>query len=165
MGRSVEDDDAADGAPGVHVLVGLGDLVELYSLVTSSSSSSCPAWYIRSRSGASWRGSAAADGLQAVATARPGEEEAYVRVLGGAETADWSADTVSAVRELHPEGVDGVVDLVSRDPGGFSATAGLARPGGAAVTTLGAAREGAGGRPPDGRRALGRRSGTPAARR
>ena len=87
---------------------------------------------------------AAAEGLRVVATATPGEEEAHVRALGAAETVDWSTDTAAAMRELHPAGVDGVIDLVSRDPGSFSAIAGLARPGGAAVTTLGAARDGAG---------------------
>ena len=59
-----------------------------------------------------------------VATARPGEEEAHVRALGAAETVDWSKDTAAAVRELHPDGVDGVIDLVSRDPGSFSITVG-----------------------------------------
>jgi NADPH:quinone reductase len=87
---------------------------------------------------------AAADGLRVVATARPGEEEAHVRASGAVEAVDWSQDTVAAVRTLHADGVDGVVDLISRDPSSFSVVAGLARPGGAAVTTLGAARDGAG---------------------
>ena len=79
-----------------------------------------------------------------IATARPGEDQSHVRSLGAAETVDWSAGTEAAVRELHPEGVDGVIDLVSLDPASFSAVAGLAREGGAAVTTLSAARDGAG---------------------
>jgi NAD(P)-dependent dehydrogenase (short-subunit alcohol dehydrogenase family) len=61
---------------------------------------------------------AAADGLRVVATARPGEEETHVCALGATETVDWSEDDVAAVRGLHPDGVDGVVDLVSRDPAG-----------------------------------------------
>ena len=79
-----------------------------------------------------------------VATARPGQEEAHVRAFGARETVDWSKDTDAAVRELYPDGVDGVIDLVSRDPSSFSEVAELARPGGAVVTTLGAARDGAG---------------------
>lgn len=53
-------------------------------------------------------------GAHVVATARPGEEEEYVRALGADEVIDWSAgDTGTAVRERHAEGVEAVLDLVS----------------------------------------------------
>jgi NADPH:quinone reductase-like Zn-dependent oxidoreductase len=63
-------------------------------------------------------------GASVVATARPGEEAAHVRELGAAEFVDWSAgDLPAAVRGLHPDGVDGIVDLVTRDRDAFTALA------------------------------------------
>lgn len=87
---------------------------------------------------------AAASGIHVVATARPGEESEHVLSLGASHTVDWSKDTIAEVRATYPDGVDGVVDLISRDPATFSRIAELARPGGTAVTTLSAARDGAG---------------------
>jgi NADPH2:quinone reductase len=58
---------------------------------------------------------AAARGLRIIATARPGESEAYIRALGADEVVDWTSDVASAVRALRPDGVDGLVDLVRRD--------------------------------------------------
>ncbi len=55
-------------------------------------------------------------GAVPVATARPGEEEAHVRQLGASSTLDWSTnDLPVAVRALYPEGITGVIDLVTRD--------------------------------------------------
>lgn len=83
---------------------------------------------------------AVARGLEVIATARPGEEDKHVRDLGAAATVDWSAGGVpAAVRSLRPDGVDGVIDLVSRDSASFLTMAGTATPAGTAVTTLGAA--------------------------
>jgi NADPH2:quinone reductase len=45
----------------------------------------------------------------------------------------------ATVRRRWPDGVDGVVDLISRDARSFTAMAGLATPTGRAVSTLGAA--------------------------
>lgn len=80
-------------------------------------------------------------GLVVVASARPGAEEEHVRALGATETVDWSlGDAPAAVRAMRPRGVDGVVDLVSRDPEAFRVVAMAAASTGTAVTTLGAAR-------------------------
>ncbi|MGW0193925.1 NADP-dependent oxidoreductase [Nonomuraea sp. NPDC003201] len=87
---------------------------------------------------------AASAGLRVVATARPGAEEQHVRALGATDTVDWSGDVAADVRKRFLDGVGGVVDLVSRDPGIFRVMADLVRPGGVAVSTLGAAREGIG---------------------
>ena len=82
---------------------------------------------------------AAARGLHVIATARPGEQEEYVRALGAAATVDRPSDDVpAAVRRLQPDGVDGVIDLVSRGDA-FAAIAAIASPQGTAVTTLSAA--------------------------
>ena len=63
----------------------------------------------------------------------------HVRELGAAETVDRSSDDVpAAVRRLRPDGVDGVIDLVSRGAA-FAAIAAIASPLGTAVTTLSAA--------------------------
>jgi NADPH2:quinone reductase len=79
-------------------------------------------------------------GLEVIATARPGPEEEHVRRLGAGTTVDWAAGGVpDAVRAIRPDGVDGVIDLISRDATAFAAMAGVARPAGAAVSTLGAA--------------------------
>ncbi len=83
---------------------------------------------------------ARAQGLRVIATARAGAEARHVRDLGAEETIDWSNGNLSvAVRSLRPDGVEGVIDLVSRNTQSFTEIAGNARPGGKAVTTLSAA--------------------------
>ncbi|WP_420710964.1 zinc-binding dehydrogenase, partial [Streptomyces sp. NRRL S-118] len=59
---------------------------------------------------------AAAHGVHVIAAA-PGEDHDYARTLGAAEAIDYrTGDAAQAVRAAHPEGVDGVLDLVdSRD--------------------------------------------------
>ena len=82
---------------------------------------------------------AAQRGATVVATAHPGDEEAFVRSLGAAETVDYgSINTVDALRERYPDGIAGVIDLVDRGED-FAAMAGLVRDGGRVATTLGAA--------------------------
>lgn len=85
---------------------------------------------------------AVAAGHEVIATARPGDEERHVRRLGATRVVDWSAgDVVERVRAIRPEGVDGVIDLISRTPEAFTVIARSAANAGVAVTTLGAARD------------------------
>jgi NADPH:quinone reductase-like Zn-dependent oxidoreductase len=84
---------------------------------------------------------AKARGAFVIASARPGGEEEHVRGLGADEVVDWSEGAVgAAVRGLHPDGVDALIDIVTGDPAGL---AGLAvevlKPGGKVATTLNAA--------------------------
>jgi len=81
---------------------------------------------------------AARDGAHVVASARPGDED-LLRGLGAAEAIDYTHDLAGQARERHPDGVDAVIDLVSRDHDAFGAIAGLARPGGRAVSAVGGA--------------------------
>lgn len=83
---------------------------------------------------------AAARGAHVIASIRPGDE-GFVNDLGAAETVDYTTDLAAIVRERHPDGVDGVIDLVNRDPGAFAALAALAREGGRAASSVGAAGE------------------------
>ena len=58
-----------------------------------------------------------------------------MREYGATETIDHTAVALpDAVRKLHPDGIDAVLDLVS-DAAGFAALASLVRSGGSAVTT------------------------------
>lgn len=80
---------------------------------------------------------AAAAGLTVIATARPGQEDDYVRSLGAAHTVDYTGDVVAAVRDIAPDGVDQALHLA-----GDAAVIGQAlRPGGVVATTLGATAE------------------------
>jgi NADPH:quinone reductase-like Zn-dependent oxidoreductase len=82
---------------------------------------------------------AAHHGAVVVATARPGDEEAYVRSLGAHETVDYgTGDAVAALRSRFPDGIDVLIDLVSRDEA-FAAIATLVKSGGRIASTLGAA--------------------------
>lgn len=47
---------------------------------------------------------AAETGATVIATARPGEEERYVRGLGAAHTVDWTGDLTAAVSSVAPDG-------------------------------------------------------------
>jgi NADPH:quinone reductase-like Zn-dependent oxidoreductase len=84
---------------------------------------------------------AKARGAHVIASARPGAEEEHVRALGADEVVDWSAGDVGAqVRELHPEGIDALIDLVTGDPNAFAALAtAVLTADGKAATTLSAA--------------------------
>jgi NADPH:quinone reductase-like Zn-dependent oxidoreductase len=59
---------------------------------------------------------AAARGAQVIATAK-GADEARVRSLGAAETVDYTqVDVIAAVRELYPDGVPMLFDIVNDKP-------------------------------------------------
>ena len=78
-------------------------------------------------------------GATVVATARAGDEEAFVRGLGASETVDYSTgDVAEQIRARYPDGIDALIDLVNRDEAA-SALAALVRDGGRLATTLGTA--------------------------
>ena len=52
---------------------------------------------------------AAAAGATVIGTARPGQEEEYVRSLGAAHTVDYTGDIAAAVQAIAPQGVDKVL--------------------------------------------------------
>jgi NADPH:quinone reductase-like Zn-dependent oxidoreductase len=82
---------------------------------------------------------AAQRGATVIATARPGDEEAFVRGLGASDAIDYSAgDVAGAIRTRYPDGVAALIDLVDRDDA-FGPMAALVRDGGRIATTLGAA--------------------------
>jgi NADPH:quinone reductase-like Zn-dependent oxidoreductase len=76
-----------------------------------------------------------------IATARPGAEERYMRLLGVNETIDWtSGDLTTEVRNRHENGIDGFIDLVNDDPVRFADLAlGVLNSAGRGVSTLRAA--------------------------
>jgi NADPH:quinone reductase len=84
---------------------------------------------------------AAAKGLRVLATAGAADAE-RMRRLGAAETFDHhqQGDLSAQIRKTHPEGVDGIIDLVS-DPTAFAALASLVRKGGPMLSTIGSADE------------------------
>jgi NADPH:quinone reductase-like Zn-dependent oxidoreductase len=80
---------------------------------------------------------AAQRGATVVATAKTGDEEAFVWGLGAAETVDYSAgDVAGQIRARYPAGIDALIDLVDRDEAA-SAMAALVRDGGRLATTMG----------------------------
>jgi len=81
---------------------------------------------------------AAAAGANVIAPALP-EDYEYLRGLGVGELIDRNADVATAVREVHPDGVDAVLDVVSPTP-----DASLLNEGGRLASPLGAAGEGPG---------------------
>jgi NADPH:quinone reductase-like Zn-dependent oxidoreductase len=81
---------------------------------------------------------AATAGATVVAPALP-EDHEYLRGLGVSEFVDRDADIPRAVRELHPDGVDALLDVVSPSP-----DASLLKEGGRLASPLGAAGEGPG---------------------
>ena len=63
-------------------------------------------------------------GVHVIASARPGAEEAHVRALGADEAVDWSDGELAArVRDEHPGGVQGLIDVVTATPESFAALA------------------------------------------
>jgi NADPH2:quinone reductase len=86
---------------------------------------------------------AARAGATVIAPGLP-EDEAYLRGLGVSEVLERNADVAAAVRERHPDGVDGLIDLVSFAPEGFDAHAAALKEDGRGSTPLGAAGEGPG---------------------
>jgi NADPH:quinone reductase-like Zn-dependent oxidoreductase len=82
---------------------------------------------------------AAQRGARVIATAKPGEDDAFVRTLGATDTIDYTQSGLGdTVRRLVPEGLAGLIDGVSRAEA-FMPLAALVRNGGRAATTLGAA--------------------------
>ena len=81
---------------------------------------------------------AAAAGATVGAPGLP-EDEAYLRGLGASEVVDRKADVAAAVRELHPDGVDALLDVVSQTPDDS-----LLADGGRLASTIGAAGDGPG---------------------
>ena len=69
------------------------------------------------------------------------EDEEHLRALGVDECLDRDTDVAVAVRERHPEGVDGIVDLVSYGPGAYDTAL---KAGGRVASPNGAAGEGPG---------------------
>jgi NADPH:quinone reductase-like Zn-dependent oxidoreductase len=82
---------------------------------------------------------AAQRGARVIATAIPGEDDAFVRSLGASETIDYRQSGLGdTVRRLAPDGLSALIDAVSRGEA-FMALARLLSQGGRASTTLGAA--------------------------
>ncbi|HEY0167399.1 MAG TPA: NADP-dependent oxidoreductase [Jatrophihabitans sp.] len=80
---------------------------------------------------------AVAAGATVIATARPGQEDEYVRSLGAAHTVDYTGDLAAAVRGLAPEGVDKAL----HSAGDAATIAQVMRAGGTVASTLGATPE------------------------
>jgi NADPH:quinone reductase len=76
---------------------------------------------------------AASVGAHVIAPALP-EDEDYLRELGADELVPREGDVAAAVRESHADGVDAILDVVSREP-----DASLLKAGGRLASTLGAA--------------------------
>jgi NADPH2:quinone reductase len=78
---------------------------------------------------------AAQRGATVVATARPGDEDTFVRALGASATVDYSTGGVAeAIRALYPDGVTALIDTVNRGEA-FAPMAALVRSGGRVATT------------------------------
>lgn len=80
----------------------------------------------------------AAAGANVIAPGLPDDHE-YLRGLGVSELVDRNADVATAIRELNPDGVDALLDVVSQTP-----DASLLKDGGRLASPLGAAGEGPG---------------------
>ena len=75
---------------------------------------------------------AVAAGVRVIATARPGEEESFVRDMGAQQTVDWAGDLDAAMTTVAPDGVDAVLHLAG-DPHRLVT---LLAPGGCLASTL-----------------------------
>jgi NADPH:quinone reductase len=83
----------------------------------------------------------AARGAHVIASGLP-EDEAYLRGLGATEVVDQRGDVVDELRARHPEGIDGLIDLVHYKPAFLEHAALLRRGGRVASTHRGADPEG-----------------------
>jgi NADPH2:quinone reductase len=72
------------------------------------------------------------------------EDEEYLRGLGVTEIVARDGDVAAAVREIHPDGVDAVIDLVSYTPDAFGVYAAALRPDGRASSPLSGVKAGPG---------------------
>jgi NADPH:quinone reductase-like Zn-dependent oxidoreductase len=81
---------------------------------------------------------AARRGAHVLATARSADAS-YIRTLGAAEVLDYTRDDLAAaVRALHPNGIDAVIDVVS-DAAGVERVSQALRPGGVLISAVYAA--------------------------
>lgn len=64
------------------------------------------------------------------------EDEEYLAGLGVRSTVERDGDVAAAVRSLHPDGVDAVIDLVSHTPDAFAVYEAALKPGGRASSPL-----------------------------
>jgi NADPH:quinone reductase-like Zn-dependent oxidoreductase len=85
---------------------------------------------------------AARAGATVIAPGLP-EDGDYLRGLGARAVPD-RADDVAAVRARHPDGIDALVDLVSRSPEALNAYAAVVHDGGRIASSVGAAGDGPG---------------------
>jgi NADPH2:quinone reductase len=86
---------------------------------------------------------AAHAGASIIAPALP-EDAEHLRGLGVSELVDRDGDTVAAVRERRPDGVDALIDVVSYTPDEFNANAAALKAGGRGASSNGAAGDGPG---------------------
>ena len=82
---------------------------------------------------------AAARGAHVIATGLP-EDMDRLSALGASETVDYSSDEAAAVREKHPEGIDGLIVAVPLGDA-FASVAGLVKDGGRIATATGSSGE------------------------
>ena len=82
-------------------------------------------------------------GANVIAPALP-EDEVFLRGVGVSELVERGGDVAAEVLERHPDGLDGLIDVVSYSPDEFNANAAVLKEGGRAATALSAAGEGAG---------------------
>src|SRR3954451_808498 len=83
---------------------------------------------------------AARAGARILAPALP-EDEAFLRDLGVSDILPRDGDVAAAVRDLVPDGVDALIDLVNYTPGSYDAAL---KPDGRAASSTGAAGDGPG---------------------
>lgn len=82
-------------------------------------------------------------GAIVIAPAMP-DDEVFLRGVGVSDLIERGGDVAAAVRERHPGGVDGLIDLVSYSTDDFNANAAGLKEGGRAATPLSAAGDGPG---------------------
>lgn len=80
---------------------------------------------------------AAGRGVNVIATARPGDEEDFVRSLGAQHVVDYTGDLPTAVRRIAPDGVTKALHAAG-DPVSLATTV---RPGGLLASMIGATSE------------------------
>lgn len=84
---------------------------------------------------------AAAQGIHVIATVSDDAGAARMKQLGAAETINYKTASLTAqVKEKYPNGVDGLLDLISNSEG-FEANLDLLKPGSGALTTTFVAKE------------------------
>jgi len=84
---------------------------------------------------------AAAQGIHVMVTVSDEAGAERMKQLGAAETVNYKAASLTAqVKEKHPEGIDGLLDLISNEEG-FEANLDLLKPGSGALTTTFVAKE------------------------